>query len=160
MDFLFEQRFIQNSVWGAHLLWVAVKECYERNERRSGISFPLLFLILPLSFHKSTAKALYNKKYPGALFKAISENREIPLGLQKRMEGLAQQTLKSLNFCVSSGLLSVDKEDQVEIVPIKNSKMNYSGYECKLSINAAKRIGQSFSELNIEQICRHLNIRF
>ncbi len=79
MDFLFEQKFIQNTALGSHLLWVAVKECYEQNERKSGILFPLIFLILPLLFHKSTAISLSKKKRPGALFKAISENREIPL---------------------------------------------------------------------------------
>jgi len=160
MDFLFEQKFLQNTALGAHLLWVATKECYEQNERRFGVSFPLVFLILPLVFHRSTAKALFNKKRPGALFKAISENREIPLGLQKRMEGFAELTLKCLNMCVSSGLLYIDIEEQLEIVPLKNSHMDYSGYETKTVINATKRIGQSFSELNFEQICSYLNIRF
>jgi hypothetical protein len=160
MDFLFEQKFIQNTALGAHLLWVAAKECYEQNERRSGVSFPLIFLILPLVFHRSTAKALFNKKRPGALFKAISENREIPLGLQKRMEGFAEQTLSSLNMCVSSRLLYIDTEEQMEIVPLKSSRMDYSGYETKMVINATKRVGQCFSELNLEQICSYLNIRF
>lgn len=160
MDFLFEQKFIQNTALGAHLLWVAVKECYEQNERKSGIPFPLIFLILPLLFHKATAISLSKKKRPGALFKAISENREIPLGLQQRMEGFAEETLKSLNICVSSDLLHIDIEEQMEIVPLKNSHMGYTGYDTKILIQAAKRVGQCFSELNFEQICSYLNIRF
>ncbi|MCH8012994.1 MAG: hypothetical protein IIA61_13790 [Candidatus Marinimicrobia bacterium] len=160
MDLLFEQKLTNNTALASHLISMAIRECFESKERKSGVELPLVFTILPLVFHKATAESLANKKRPGALIKALSENREIPLGLQERMEGFADLTLAALNLSFAANLLYLDVNGTMEIVPGKESKMDFTHPQIKTSINAAKRVGQSLSELNVEQLCIYLNIRF
>jgi hypothetical protein len=74
IDVLFEQRVIQNTGLAAEAIWQAVHETYEVNGRTEGVSLPLAFLILPLTFHERTAKALATKAQPGALYKALAED--------------------------------------------------------------------------------------
>ena len=160
MDLFFEQNLTHNAALASHLISVAVRECYEQNDRKSGGQFPAAFSILPLVFHKNTAESFANKKRPGILFKALSDNREIPLGLQERMEGYADLTLASLNLAITLDLVYLDINGTFEIVPGKVSKMNFIHPYIKTAINAAKRVGQTLSELSIEQLCIYLNIRF
>lgn len=117
MDLLFEQKLTHNTALASHLISVAIRECFETNLRKSGVEFPLVFTILPLVFHKQTAETLATKKRPGVLIKAISENREIPLGLQERMEGLADLTLGAINLGFSTNLFYLDVNGSMELVP-------------------------------------------
>ena len=80
IDVLFEQRVIQNTGLGAEALWQAVYEAYEANGRTEGVTLPLAFLVLPLTFHQRTARALASKTQPGALYKALADDREIKIG--------------------------------------------------------------------------------
>jgi len=160
MDLLFEQRLTNNTALASHLISIAVRECFEANLRKSGIEFPLIFTILPLVFHSQTAESLATKKRPGVLIKALSENREIPLGLQERMEGFAELTLEALSLGFSANLFYLDVNGTMEIVPGEDSGMDFVHPQIKTASNAAKRVGQSFSELGLEQICIYLNIRF
>ena len=47
IDVLFEQRIIQNTGLAAEAIWQAVHEAYELRGRTDGVSFPLVFLVLP-----------------------------------------------------------------------------------------------------------------
>src|SRR6478609_9733423 len=88
IDVLFEQRVVQNTGLAAEAIWQAVHEAYEARGRTEGVALPLSFLILPLTFHQRTAKALASKTQPGALYKALADEREITLGLQERMQAM------------------------------------------------------------------------
>lgn len=160
MDLLFEQKLTHNTALASHLISIATRECFEANERISGVGFPLIFTVLPLVFHKETAESLATKKRPGALIKALSDNREIPLGLQERMEGFSDLTLGAVNMAFSANLLYLDINGVIELVPGENFKMEYYHPQIKTAVNAAKRVGQTFSELSLDQICIYLNIRF
>lgn len=160
MDLLFEQRLTNNTVLASYLISIAVRECFEANERKSGVEFPLIFAVLPLVFHSQTAQSLATKQKPGALIKALSENREIPLGLQERMEGFSELTLEALSLGFSSDLFYFDANGKIEIIPGEDSGMIFVHPQIKTASNAAKRVGQSFAELSFEQICIYLNIRF
>ena len=58
IDVLFEQRIIQNTGLAAEAIWQAVHEAYELRGRTDGVSFPLVFLVLPLTFHEHRAASL------------------------------------------------------------------------------------------------------
>jgi len=161
MDILFEQRIVQNTGFGAEIIWQAVMESYVSNARTSGVPFHLAFLVLPLTFHRRTATALATKTRLGAIYKALSEDREITVGLQERMESLADRTLQSLSIGFSTGLLQFDQSGGHQIYPARKSPpINHVTDNVKIIMNAAKRIGQAFSELTIAQLVKHLGIRF
>ena len=86
--------------------------------------------------------------------------REMPAGLQQRMEDMSEQTFKSLNLAYQSKLLTYNKELN-EILPIEVivKTDNYST-EIKKIISGSDRLGHWFAALPFEQICIMLKIQF
>src|SRR6267154_1898321 len=117
IDVLFEQRIIQNTGLAAEAIWQAVHEAYELRGRTDGVSFPLVFLVLPLTFHEHTASSLASKTQPGALYKALAADREITVDLQRRMEALSDRTFQALSI---AGLLAFDAKER-QLVPVRKS---------------------------------------
>lgn len=161
IDVLFEQRVVQNTGLAAEVLWQAVNEAYERKERIEGVPFPLVFLVLPLTFHKRTAISLSSKTQPGSIYKALADDREITVGLQARMQAMADRTLQSLSIALSSGLLRLDRGYQYQLIPgRKSSPVTHTTEDLKIILGAAKRVGQTFAELTLLQISNNLEVRF
>jgi hypothetical protein len=160
-DVLFEQRIIQNTGLGAEAIWCAVREAYEESGRTEGVTMPLAFLVLPLTFHQRTAATLANKTRPGALYKALADDREIIVGLQRRMESMADRTCEALSIGFYSGLLLLDPTHEKHLVPgRKSNPVTHITEEVKTILNAAKRVGQAFAEMSFVQLSTQLNIRF
>lgn len=161
MDVLFEQWVVQNTGLAAEAIWHAVNECYETSGRARGVSFPLIFLVLPLTFHQRTAKNLAAKTQPGAIYKALADDREIVVGLQERMQALSDRTLQALSIAFQAGLLKLDQAYPRELIPARRTPpVSHVTEDVKTIMNAAKRVGHAFSEMAFVQICTHLNIRF
>jgi len=161
IDILFEQNIIQNNALASEVLWIATLEAYETRNRTEGLAFPLVFLILPLAFHKRTAISLCTKTKPGSIYKALAENREIPVGLQSRMQSLFDRTLKSLSICISTGLIDIDYADHYQLLPARKSiPVQHVSDDVKIVTGAAKRIGQTLGELTIAQISDYLEVVF
>lgn len=161
IDVLFEQRIAQNPGLGAEAIWHAVNETYEERNRTEGMPLLLVFLVLPLVFHRRSATALASKVKPGALYKAVASDREITLGLQERMQALSDRTLQSLSIGFSTGLLLLDRGIEPQLFPgRKTPPVTHVTDEVKTILAAAKRIGQAIAELPPSQIVTHLNIQF
>jgi hypothetical protein len=161
IDVLFEQRVIQNTGLAAEAIWQAVHEAYEMKDRIEGVPFPLAFLVLPLTFHQRTATALASKSRPGAIYKALAEDREITVGLQMRMQALSERTFHALSIGFSTGLLRLDQNQQRQLIPGRKAPpVLHITDDVKIILKAAKRVGQTFAELSIVQIINHLEIKF
>jgi len=161
IDVLFEQRVIQNPGIAAETIWHAVYEAYDTKGRTEGVSLPLAFLVLPLTFHRQSAMALAAKMQPGALYKALSEDREITVGLQPRMQAMAKRTFAGLSIAFQTGLLQLDPDHERHLIPgRKSSPVSHATDEVKTIFGAAKRVGQAFAEMNVVQLATQLNIRF
>lgn len=161
IDVLFEQRVIQNTGLAAEAIWQAVHEAYEIKGRTEGVSLPLAFLVLPLTFHKRTATVLASKNQPGAIYKALADDREITVGLQGRMQALSKRTFQALSIGFSTGLLRLDPGHRHQLIPGKKTPpVNHVTEDVKIILKAAKRVGQTFAELSIVQLATHLEIKF
>ena len=161
IDILFEQRVIQNTGLAAETIWYTVNETYMMKGRTEGVSFPLIFIILPLTFHLRTANVLASKNKPGAIYKALADDREIIIGLQHRMESLSARTLQALSIGFSTGLLLFDRDYQHQLVPGKKQPpVTHITEEVRIITKAAKRVGQSFAELQLVQIATALGVTF
>jgi hypothetical protein len=160
IDVLFEQRVVQNTGLAAETIWQAVHEAYEVQGRTDGVPFPLVFLVLPLTFHRQTASSLASKTQPGALYKAIAADREITVDLQRRMQALSDRTFHGLSIAFQTGLLAFDPKER-QLVPVRKSPpVTHVTDEVKVIMSAAKRIGQAFGEMSVVQIITALNVRF
>jgi hypothetical protein len=161
IDVLFEQKVIQNTGLGAEVIWQAVHESYEMKGRTEGVSFPLVFLVLPLTFHRRTAIALASKTQPGAIYKALADDREITVGLQARMQALSDRTFHALSIAFSTGLIRMDQDFQRQLIPgKKTAPITHVTDDVRTILKAAKRVGQTFAELTVVQIANHLEIKF
>ena len=161
IDVLFEQRVIQNTGLAAEAIWQTVHEAFEASGRTEGVSLPLAFLVLPLTFHQRTAKALASKTQPGALYKALADDREITVGLQGRMQAMSDRTFQALSIAFQTGLLLLDPDHQRHLIPGRKSPpVTHATEEVKTILNAAKRVGHAFGEMNMVQLSTQLNIRF
>lgn len=161
IDVLFEQRVIQNTGLAAEAIWQAVHEAYEAKGRTEGVSLPMVFLVLPLTFHQRTAKSLEAKKQPGALYKALADDREITVGLQMRMQAMSERTFHALSISFHTGLLRLDQDHEHQLIPgRKTPPVTHATNEVKIILNAAKRVGHAFAEMTLVQLSTHLNIRF
>lgn len=161
MDILFEQSVIQNTGLAAEAIWHAVNEAYSAQGRAAGVPFALIFLVLPLTLHQRTATALASKTQPGALYKALSEDREITLGLQARMQAMSDRTFDALSIAFQTNLLNLDTDRARQLLPGRRTPpVTHGTEEVKTILNAAKRIGQAFAEMSPFQLALQLNIRF
>lgn len=161
IDVLFEQRVIQNTGLAAEAIWQAVQEAYEAKGRAEGVSLPLAFLVLPLTFHQRTATALSAKTQPGAIYKALADDREITVGLQMRMQAMSERTFHALSIGFHTGLLQLDRDHERQLIPgRKTPPIAHVTDEVKVILNAAKRVGHAFAEMTLVQLSTHLNIRF
>jgi hypothetical protein len=161
IDVLFEQRVIQNTGLAAEAIWQAVHEAYEAKGRTEGVALPMAFLVLPLTFHERTATVLAAKTQPGALYKALADDREITVGLQMRMQAMSERTFRALSIGFHTGLLRLDQDHQRQLIPGKKTQpVTHVTDEVKTILNAAKRVGHAFAEMTLVQLSTHLNIRF
>jgi len=64
---------------------------------------------------------LAGKTQPGALYKALSEDREIAVGLQARMQAMSDRTFQALSIGLHTGLLLLDPDHERHLVPGKKS---------------------------------------
>jgi hypothetical protein len=161
IDVLFEQRATQNIGLAAEAIWQAVHEAYEAKGRAEGVSLPLAFLVLPITFHQRTATSLATKTQPGALYKALSSDREITLSLQARMQAMSERTFQALSIAFHTGLLELDQDHQRQLIPGKKTPpVTHLTDDVKTILAAAKRVGHAFAEMSVVQLATHLNIRF
>ena len=161
IDILFEQRVVQNTSLAAEAIWHAVHTAFEAKGRAEGVSLPLAFLILPLTFHRRTAMILASKTQPGALYKALADDREMSVGLQSRMQAMSDRTLQALSIGFHAGLLQLDQDPERQLIPGRSTPpVAHVTEEVKSIMNAAKRVGQALAESTLVQLCTHLNISF
>jgi hypothetical protein len=161
IDVLFEQRVIQNTSLGAEAIWQTVNEAYETRGRTEGVALPLAFLVLPLAFHQRTALALATKQQPGALYKALADDRELIVGLQTRMQAMSTRTFHALSIGFQSGLLLLDPDHERHLIPSRKTQpVPHFTEDVKTILSAAKRVGQAFAEMSLVQLSTQLNIRF
>ncbi|GAA5480026.1 three component ABC system middle component [Haloferula helveola] len=161
MNLFFEKNAIQNPILGAEAIWTATKACYKKSSQINGLPFAASFVILPLALHSRTAETLATKNLQGALIKSLSENREIPFGLQERVEELSDLTLASISLAAASGLITLDPVHDRPLVPYTNRHpIQHANQEVKNILAASKRIGHAIAELSFSRLCSILNLKF
>jgi hypothetical protein len=161
MDALFEQHITQNEALAAEVLWQTVLEAFESANRERGVQLPLVFIVLPIAFHRRSAESLAGRTQPGALYKALAADRAFAVGLQSRMESMWKRTQRALSLSIAAKLIEVDSDAGLELIPRrKTAVIEHVSHDAKLIIASAKRVGQAFAEMTPVQLMTHLGVRF
>lgn len=163
MDSLFEHQVIQNAALGIEALCACVSSCYKRTDGAHGILFQEAFLVLPIVFHQESAKGFSSKNPPGILPKVLAEHRALTVGLQIRVEAMAELTLRALNIGFASGCLVLDKDSEgsVELLPGERSpRTEHRDHDIGILLKAARRLGVVFAEVSFAHLCAQLRVSF
>lgn len=161
MRIAFEQSLFQNEALSATLMCVAVKAYYDQTEQRHGMPFFLSLLVLPLAYHRETATILAAKQRPSILPKALAEDRDLPLGVQERMEKMSDMSMAALRLAMRSGCLSIDDDGKdLELIPVgRLPTTNFLSHDARLINRAARAIGYAFTEVTLPQLGEFLLVR-
>lgn len=158
-----EFSIIQNNVIGALAIHSFVKEYYKQKEELAGVLLPFVMPVLPLVFNNRSCKNLVEVKRitQSRFLTTLSDYRDIPAGLQQRMEDMFDQTMQSINLALSLNLISLNTETG-EFFPVKylrNMPQLSYGHNQDI-LYAAKVLGAWFAGFTVEEICISLNITF
>lgn len=155
-----EHDIIQNVGIGALALHKFSHNYYVSTQNSQAPSLALVMPVLPILFNKYSLDAIYRRDYEGGFYNALTNNRDIPAGLQERMEEMADHTFRSLNVAYATGILTYDKERN-EIFPVeKKVKSDQYNSDIKMILKGADRLGYWFASMSFEQICILLKIKF
>ncbi|WAC12413.1 three component ABC system middle component [Dyadobacter pollutisoli] len=157
---IIEHDIIQNVGLSALVLHKFVKTYSATTDARSGPDLAIVMPVLPLLYHQKTLDSIHRKRFEGGFFNAIGDYREIPAGLQQRMEDMAHQTFMALNLACQSDIIVYDRVSNELLpsnIPVTSSRYNN---EIKGILSGADRLGYWFSTLPFEQVCIMLKLTF
>jgi hypothetical protein len=165
MDIDFERVIAQNESFGAACLWESVaRYCKELDDGR-GMPIAQAFIVLPLVFNKDSATTIEGKTMTeGSFFRALTENRALAGGVQRRVTSMVQLTLDSLNLGLSSELIRLDPE-ALELFPGRKSlpgdkPVSQLSSNVRVALGAARRVGYWLATTPIGVLCNLLKVNF
>jgi hypothetical protein len=151
---------IQNEAIGALALYTFVKSYYTKTGRNNGPQFGFIFPLLPIVFNEECNTNLnkirrYTKQ---RYFTLLIENPGFPVGLQKRMEDMADLTINSFNVALNKKILLYNTET-TEIRPSPRVSFSAIKYEDNVKIiHSADLLGRWFADYKTENIFASLNL--
>lgn len=160
---LSELDIIQNPALGAFAIW-HFGLGFQADDSRPA-SLPLLFLVLPLLFHRQSTMVIESTRRASGLtlFAAkLGEERENLLAVHERAYMLRALTLESLLFGIQGGLLTLDyREATVRANTLLGSRGKAKLPERLKNLpTSADKIGYWFSKAGINQIATSLKVEF
>lgn len=151
---------IQNEALGATILWTFCRHYADNDTAGNGPQLPLLMPVLPLIFNARATSSLFRRNLVGGLFKAVTEDRTLMLGLQDRMEKMSGQTFGAINLGIAAGILAYDS-DSARIISINRFKPEGLSFgDANKMRYAAKRLGVWFATMQTSQVALLLRISF
>lgn len=156
---LHEFDVVQNIALGALAIFNFTNEFFKKTDEMRGPSIALCMLVLPLVFNQNFVDSANNRSFSGGLYKMINEDRAIFSGLQDRVEKMKDISMRSLNLCFTSKLLTLDSES-FEVQPVRSKSPSFTGNELKEIIATAKRLGHWMSQPSFQELCTLLKVRF
>lgn len=157
-----EYNIIQNHVMGALAIHTFVKSYYNNKNKTEGPTIPLCLPILPLVYNEKcyTELSKINRITKSRFLSILSDNRDIPVGLQQRMINMSDQTLKAINLAFALKLLVYNNETS-QLIPAHGSKAPEVYFKDNIEIlQSSKVLGAWFAEYSTEDVCISLNIVF
>lgn len=108
----------------------------------TGMSYPLLFLVLPIVLHKATREAL-PRSVATKMHPWIQEHEEARIGFARRCAGLAPYTREAVLFACLEGLLAFSAGGML-VAPRKRLPRTDWGsdFDCTVCMERARFVGR------------------
>lgn len=154
---------MQNYALGATALFSFAKAYYAVKEKQEGPILPYSMVVLPIIFNEDCVNeiAKIERVTKSRFLTTLSDNRDIPVGLQQRMIAMSNQTFKSLNVAFTTSLLFYDTSTS-QLIPTnkKGSIPQFQFADNQKIIKSSETLGKWFAQYSIEELCISLNIIF
>lgn len=157
-----EYDIVQNYVLGAHMLREFVKFYQRSSKENTGPSLVLLMPVLPVVLNKEATMSISKRHFiEGSLIKTLTEDKTLYMGLQERMEKMANQTFQSLSMAFSLNLLAYDNmTTNITVINQSNPPLTNHSQNYRNMLNASRRLGSWFAKLTFEELITVFKINF
>lgn len=139
----FEIDLVTNECFALELFYTTVDTCQSLNP--NGFSFSMAFIVFPLVYHEQTRELISAKKYPGILYKAIADNKDMPLGFQNRMMDMFNLSASVLSLGISTKTIVVTEDLRV-LRGEKKPILKHDTQMCRDMFTGARCVGRILSE--------------
>lgn len=155
-----EYEIVQNVGLSAWTLWNFVDSYVRAANGQQGPTVLHTLPILPLAFHADSAEALSRRHLEGGFYTALTEHRDLFLGLQSRMQDMAPQTFRAINLACSSKLLTYLRERRQLYTIRRTQPFEVENQAVKRIRATARRVGHWFATIPPEELGQRLQLRF
>ena len=161
-----EVRHVQNPALGGVLLWRFVCGYVDKHKTSDHPPLPLLFIVLPILFHRETFEVIKSTNRPTGLHgfadkfsRTTLAKSDVLLGIQTRAVSWRALTWESLQMDVQSRLVTVSRSVGTAI-PVTTTPARGVPPSIKPLVSNAEKLGEWCSELSLFEIGTILKVGF
>ena len=161
-----ETRYVQNPALGAVLLWRYTSGWTERNKTSAHPPLQLLFIVLPILFHRETLTILKSTNRPSGLHGFASKFSQSALGKGDVIAGIQSRALlwreltwESVQLAIQSRLITLSMANGTAI-PLTTSSPTGVPVSIRPLLANAEKLGQWCSDLSLFETAAILKVRF
>lgn len=159
-----EAQNVQNPALGAALIWRFCCGYVATHRVSSPPALPLLFLVLPIVLHQSTAEFV-KRTYKSSGLRAFAakfgdssvSKQDLLLQIHDRSIRWRKLTLQSIELTVAAGLVNLDETGNA--IPLSRTKAKGLSDEVKQLMDMAEKLGGWFGELTVHEIVTTLKVK-
>lgn len=152
---------VQNPALGATLVWRFVEGYTSMGVSRPP-SLPLLFMVLPIVYHKELRDVAIST-FPSSGLRLFAgkfkTEQEVLYGIQDRMLRLKELSLASISIALQCGLISVDTAS-AEVSSLRHKAPKDVSTDIKKMLKSAEKLGHWCKELTLQEVQAILRIKF
>lgn len=160
-----EVRAVQNPALGAMLLWRCSVGYSSTHEKAEPIPLPLLYLVLPILFHKDTAdlvsgtqKASGLRKFTEKFQLAAQNKTDLLLAIAPRAQAMRRLTSDALGLALLGSLVSMEQSTAHVIAVSQTPATAGIPASVRPLLAAAEKLGGWFSQLSIYETALLLQV--
>lgn len=161
-----EVRYVQNPALGGTLLWRFACGYTTHHKTSDHPPLPLLFVVLPILFHRETLDVLKSTNRPTGLHGFADKfswtdiaKSDVLIGMHGRSVSWRKLTWESLQLAVQSRLITISPSEGV-VIPVSLTPARGVPESVKPLLTNAEKLGEWCSELSLFEIGTILKVGF
>ncbi len=150
-----EVRAVQNPALGAMLLWRCSVGYSSAHEQAESIPLPLLFLVLPVMFHRETAELIASTQRASGLrkfvekFQLAAQNKtDLLLAIGPRAQAMRKLTADSLGLAILCNLIALEEGSGRAIAVSQTPATAGIPAAIRPMLSGAEKLGTWFSQIS------------
>ncbi|NFO02686.1 hypothetical protein FDB23_00940 [Clostridium botulinum] len=130
-----------NPAFCGEIICYVIEEYYK--EKKDGLQFLLLFLVLPIVLHKETRRKIISSR--GYMSVWLHQNQEVKVDFARRVNQLLDITIETYSFLIAYKVIKVENGKIFINTKLQKRKNELLHEETKDCIEKAKIIGRWFA---------------